>query len=272
VTPEHLHKLLREGEGLTVETNLIEGYDLLMKFIEKHTLDRFFLINDQRVSVRTWIAREVVSNILVHKEYSSTFPAKIIIERDRLYAENWNRSDLHGAIDPNDFSPQPKNPILSRFFVNIGRADQLGSGVRNLYKYTKMYSGREPELIEGDVFKTIVPLVDINNEAFDIANGTINDTFGTVNGIDGTINGTINGIGGTINGTGGSGGTGSSFSKDIVTLIKDNNRLTIDEIAQVFLVSRRTVSRELAALKEQGLLFRVGSNKSGHWEVIDRED
>ena len=42
--------------------------------------------------------------------------------------------------------------------MNIGRADQLGSGVRNLYRYTKMYSGGEPELIEGDVFKTIVPL------------------------------------------------------------------------------------------------------------------
>ena len=34
----------------------------------------------------------------------------------------------------------------------------LGSGVRNLYRYTKMYSGGEPELIEGDIFKTIVPL------------------------------------------------------------------------------------------------------------------
>ena len=30
--------------------------------------------------------------------------------------------------------------------------------MRNLYRYTKLYSGGEPELIEGDVFKTIVPL------------------------------------------------------------------------------------------------------------------
>jgi predicted HTH transcriptional regulator len=47
------------------------------------------------------------------------------------------------------------NPLLAHFFVNIGRADQLGSGVRNLYRYTKIYSGGEPELIEGDIFKTI---------------------------------------------------------------------------------------------------------------------
>lgn len=30
--------------------------------------------------------------------------------------------------------------------------------MRNTYKYTQMYSGGTPEFIEGDVFKTIVPL------------------------------------------------------------------------------------------------------------------
>lgn len=137
----------RYDDRLMLETNLIESYDLLMEFIAKHTLDKFFLINDQRVSIPTWIAREIVSNILVHREYSSPFPAKVIIERDRIYAENWNKAQRHGRIDPENFTPYPKNPLLAHFFVNIGRADKLGSGVRNLYRYTKMYSGGEPELI-----------------------------------------------------------------------------------------------------------------------------
>lgn len=47
---------------------------------------------------------------------------------------------------------------IAAFFRNIGYSDQLGSGVRNLYKYTKFYSGKEPELKEGDVFRIIVPL------------------------------------------------------------------------------------------------------------------
>ncbi|MBR4823558.1 MAG: winged helix-turn-helix transcriptional regulator [Spirochaetaceae bacterium] len=37
-------------------------------------------------------------------------------------------------------------------------ADTLGFGVRNLYKFTKIYSGTEPILEEGDVFKTNVLL------------------------------------------------------------------------------------------------------------------
>ncbi|GHT67319.1 hypothetical protein FACS1894110_12600 [Spirochaetia bacterium] len=104
------------------------------------------------------IAREIISNSLVHWEYASVFPAKIVIEKDRIYAENWNKSLKPGRITPEDFTPYPKNPILARFFVNIGLADQLGSGVRNLYKYTKIYSDSEPELLEGDIFKTTVLL------------------------------------------------------------------------------------------------------------------
>ena len=154
----------RYDDRCYVETNIIEAYDYLFDFISKHTNDPFVLIGDQNVSVRSWIARELVSNLLVHREYSKSFHARLIIERERIYTENWNRSNEFGRIDPDNFTPQAKNPIIARFFMNIGRADQLGSGIRNLYKYTKLYSGGEPELIEGDIFKTIIPLVSKNGQ------------------------------------------------------------------------------------------------------------
>ena len=161
--------LNRYDDRLMVRTNLIDAYDQLMEFVAKHTLDRFFLIDGLSVSVRSKIARELVSNILVHREYTSAFPAKIIVERDRIITENWSLPKAPGRIDPNNFTPYPKNPLLAQFFVNIGRADVLGSGVRNLYKYTKIYSGGEPELIDGDVFKTIVPL--------GLSNGVVSDNM-----------------------------------------------------------------------------------------------
>ncbi|WP_455502909.1 hypothetical protein [Blautia sp.] len=42
--------------------------------------------------------------------------------------------------------------------MNIGYADALGSGVRNLYKFTKIYSGGKPDFEEGDIFKLTVPI------------------------------------------------------------------------------------------------------------------
>ena len=88
----------------------------------------------------------------------------LLLELDEVYVDG--KHVLYTLIDPNNFIPEPKNPIIARFFVNIGRADKLGSGVRNLYKYTKIYSGGEPELIEGDIFKTIVPLNGIGAVGF----------------------------------------------------------------------------------------------------------
>ncbi|MDR1083811.1 MAG: putative DNA binding domain-containing protein [Deltaproteobacteria bacterium] len=149
----------RYDDRLRVSCNLIEAFDKIMEFIAKHTLDRFYIEGVQSVSPRTKIARELVSNILAHREFTSTVPAKVVIERDRIVTENWCLPKLPGKLDPETFTPQPKNPLIANFFVNIGFADSLGSGVRNLYKYTKIYTnGGEPVLIEGDVFKTIVPL------------------------------------------------------------------------------------------------------------------
>lgn len=56
------------------------------------------------------------------------------------------------------FIPYPKNPIIAKFSVNIRYTNLLGSGVRNLYKYTKIYFNAEPNFEEGDIFKLIVPM------------------------------------------------------------------------------------------------------------------
>jgi ATP-dependent DNA helicase RecG len=149
----------RYDDRLRVSCNLIEAFNKIMEFIAKHTLDQFYLEGYSSVSVRSKIAREIVSNILAHREFTSTVPAKIIIERERLVAENWCLPKLPGKLDPATFTPHPKNPLIANFFVNISYADSLGSGLRNLYKYTKIYThGREPELIEDDMFRAIVPL------------------------------------------------------------------------------------------------------------------
>jgi len=105
-----------------------------------------------------------MTDALLRKENIDRYDDRLLVGTnlieayDKLYTENWNRSNRHGHIDPDNFTPEAKNPLLAWFFVNIGRADWMGSGIRNLYKYSKIYTGSEPELIEGDVFKTIVPL------------------------------------------------------------------------------------------------------------------
>ena len=53
-----------------------------------------------------------------------------------------------------------RTPVIGAFFREIHRADELGSGVRKLMKYGKAYGGSDPELVEGDVFRSIVKYPD----------------------------------------------------------------------------------------------------------------
>lgn len=136
-----------------VRTNLIESYERIMAFIKKHLPDPFHLENLIRFSLRDAVFREVASNMLIHREYLNPFPAKLIIEQSVVRTENSNKAHGFGPINPKDFSPFPKNPVIAKFFREIGFADELGSGVRKITEYGKKYGGEEPKLIEGDVFK-----------------------------------------------------------------------------------------------------------------------
>ena len=141
-----------------IRVNLLESYERLMQFVSKHLNDTFYLEGDRRISLRDKIFREVVSNLLIHREFANPFPAKLIIEMDRVVTENSNRPHGNGIIDPDNFSPFPKNPAIARFFKEIGWVDELGSGVKNIVKYNRIYSGADPVFMEEDVFRTIIPL------------------------------------------------------------------------------------------------------------------
>ncbi len=148
----------RYDDREVIKTNLIESFEQLMEFARKHLSDKFYLEGDQRKSLRNIIAREMLVNTLIHRELTSSFIAKFVIEKKKIYVENANRATKDGVITSENLEPNPKNPIIAAFFRNIGYADQLGSGVRNLYKYSRLYSGKDPEFKEGDVFRITVPL------------------------------------------------------------------------------------------------------------------
>ena len=47
--------------------------------------------------------------------------------------------------------------VIDRVFKEMGRADELGSGVKNLFLFTKAYSGADPQLVEDDISRIITP-------------------------------------------------------------------------------------------------------------------
>lgn len=216
-----------------VITNLIDSYERLIAFGQKHLNDLFVLDGIVNVNARDRILREIVSNTLAHRDYSSGYPAKMIIDDEKITVENSNLAHGFGALDLRKFEPFPKNPTISKVFREIGLADELGSGMRNTYKYTQLYSGRKPLFEEGDIFRTIIPLSKIATQKVGYQYSEVQNEF-------------------------------EEIENSIKNIIKENNKVSRKEMAKLLNVGEKTVTRYIKEIKN---IKYVGVGKNGHWEI-----
>jgi Predicted transcriptional regulator containing an HTH domain and an uncharacterized domain shared with the mammalian protein Schlafen len=56
----------------------------------------------------------------------------------------------------------------------------------------------------------------------------------------------------------------------VFSLIQQNKNITAIEISEQLNLSLSTVKRKIKDLKEQGIIERVGSDKTGYWKIIER--
>ena len=240
-----------------VSTNLIEAYDQLMNFVAKHLPDKFFMEGDQRISLRTKIFREVVANLIVHREYTNALPATFTIYEDKVEIINANIPHGEGALDPDNFTPFPKNPIIAKFFIQLGRVDELGSGVLNVNKYMEYYApGKQPQFVEGIPFRTIMPLdVTLVNKHDAISNG-INEEISE--GIsEGIKRGIIENVNKEIR----------LRWYSIINIIEKNAGIKVKNILQYFDVSERTIKNDLSILSKLNIIVYKGSLKTGGYFI-----
>lgn len=230
----------RYDDRLTIATNLIESYDQLIAFGQKWLPDKFYLENGATVSLRDKILRETIGNLLIHREYTSSRPGRLIIRKDEMFADNANKVLQPGHITLRNLCPRAKNPVIADFFQAIGRADELGSGVRNLYKYVKLYSGAEPIFDEEDVFTLSIPL---DNDYNPEGNGMVKNglTVAQING--------------------------HQIRQAVIDAIRRNSQVSAKTIAeQLDGITPAQVRLQLNKMKEEGVLHREGpSGNGGRW-------
>ena len=131
---------------------------------------------------------------------------------------NGNKACGLGAISLTDFVPYPKNLVIASVFKEIGWAEELGSGVRSIIKYSKVYSGTTPEFIDGDMFKTKISLNETNRS-------------------DGGVK-------------------LSEINRKVLECIKENGEFNAEKIGEKIKRGKRTVERAIKSLKEQGIVER----------------
>lgn len=61
----------------------------------------------------------------------------------------------------------------------------------------------------------------------------------------------------------------SDIQRQLLDLIRSTPAISYDQLAELTQKDRSTVMRNIGKLKETGALKRVGSRKTGHWEVLE---
>jgi len=223
----------------------------------------------RRVDTPLWderAMREIVINAIVHNDYyTNEVPPKFEIFSDHIEITSAGRlpvgmsqEDFFGGIS------SPRNKELMRVFRDVDLVESLGSGMRRIQK---VYS-REIYLFLPNFIRVAIPFYSQkrnDNDNEDVLVGSVTDDFGSVNGSVNLSEPTKRQL-------------------DILAIISDyankdgsvngsvKSGATTKEIISKLNVSERTIYRELAVLKQMGLIRRVGSDKTGHWEVVKGDE
>jgi predicted HTH transcriptional regulator len=230
----------------TTRVDLIEyneyGYCSLIKALDR-VLEKLEVENrtfakitprkrlERRMIDRTAL-REAVINAIIHNDYSNGAPPKVELFSDRV--EITSMGSLPFGVTQDDFFAgisTPRNKEIMRVFRDLELVEHLGSGIPRILK---AYDASVFEIRES-YLRVIFPY----REGF-------TDTITAI-----------------------AGKTAVKNADKILTILKTAPNTTAKALAEVLEVSLRTVETEIANLKKQGLIVRMGGAKGGHWEVLN---
>ncbi|MBO7606988.1 MAG: putative DNA binding domain-containing protein [Paludibacteraceae bacterium] len=213
------------------------------------------ITSKRRIDTPQWdkiAVREAVINAIVHNDYFYGAPSKIELFSDRLEITSIGKIPL--GLTKEDFFcgvSMPRNRELMRVFRDVEMVEALGSGMNRIMR---IY-GRENFEFGGNYIRMTVPYA--WKEKDNMSNADLMD--GTVNGIvNGTVNGTVNIL--------------AEKEKELLKMIAEYPNYSYEQYAELTQSSRRTIARMLKHLQELDVVIRIGSDKNGYWEVIEKEN
>jgi len=224
--------------------------------------------------------RELLINALVHRDWSRFVDVEVAGYIDRLEITS------PGAF-PNSMTVEKmlagqrssRNNIIVEVLRDYGYVDARGMGVRTKVVPSLKQSGTTPvfEATE-DYVKSIIVKTEANDikiaedsakygyESVKKTSEIQSEMYESVKDVTKNNYKTLEIVG---NKTKNSRKSLGKNSVKILIICKENNSITIVELAKIIGISTRSVERNIQKLQASGLLLRIGGRKKGSWDVID---
>ena len=235
-------------DDITLSTDLFTESEEIIRFIQKNIMLEFIvtgkLEREERYDYPMDAVREIVVNMIVHRDYRESSGSTIKIFDDRI--EFYNPGKLFGGITmedllTNNYTSQARNKVIAKAFKEIGSVERYGSGIKKVFDICRDYGVISPKFEE----KFNGFFVTLYKEKLDVPKDVTKDVTRMSQEM-------------------------SQEMSSIMQLVKENSAITAEEMAVKLNVTTRTVYRIISVLKKEGLLERVGATKKGRWVIIKR--
>lgn len=213
--------------------------------------------------------RELILNAAMNKQYETrnTIQIKIYDDEIRIF----NNGSFPSEIDTNDIykphTSRPYNILIATTFFLAGYIESWGRGFQIIKEECKEHGAPLP-IIEtyGDGVTVICkPSKTYLKLLKDINENAINENSDTTQEIAKTTQETTQEVAKTTQET--TQEVAKTTQEKIIKLIIENPDITQSEIANKLNLSRDGIKYNIKILKDNGIIERIGSTKSGYWKV-----
>ena len=199
-----------------------------------------------KLEIAEEVLEEVLQNALVHRDLLRSAPIRIFIFDNRV--EIISPGALAGGLTEQDIRTGKtfqRNPFMATFATNALHYRGIGSGiVRILAEYPEIEIAND---VNGKEFKVIILRKKHLKSTQENGESTQENGESTQE-------------------------NKKSTQETILHILMENPKTNRKELAEIIGLSEDGIKKQLAKLKKEGLIERIGSTKAGYWKVISKQD
>ena len=234
-------------DSLLIQSTLFEEIEVILQFIKKHISKGYFISGkaqrDERWQYPMTALREIILNMIVHRDYQHGSDSIIKIFDDRI--EFFNPGGLPASISvgqllTGDYVSYARNKKIAELLREAGLIEKYGSGIKRVLESTMAENIADPVFSNVQHGFRVILFSDAKDEKRNVVENVVEDVVEDV----------------------------VENRQNILEMIKENDTISAKSISEQIKVSERTVQRILEKLKKENIIYREGSPKGGRWIIL----